>query len=581
MKRFGILILTAICLFAPNAPTSSASLRLKVPPVRIVSFSPALTDILFDMGLGEYVVGVTRICRLPEGVERPRLGDALTINTELILSARPDVILAQTGADKFKGVRDISPDVKVESFQLETLSDISAAIERIGVIVGQPDLAKQHNADFAAKLESVRRRISGRTKPRVIFVMGTDRPTVAGGDNFIADLIDVAGGVNAGADIPGKTRWRRTHIDAIAKVAPDVIICQIFDKGQSDNARRYWLQWKDLPAAASGRVYVVTDPHWSIPSMRLADLASDLAYIIHQKPSAEAPPAMSLWLAWLYRLLAAAIVGAALAVGGAALQGLLRNPLAEPYILGVSSGAGVGVLLGMAISAWYAVPSWASAPVLAFAGAMITCAAVYFIAQRRGRLDPYSLILSGVIVNTFNAAIMLTIYLYVDPHRIADFAHWAMGRLPDSIDVTSLWVCGGCVLGGWVVLVINGSAFNVLGLGEAVASSSGVAVGRLRIVTFLCVGLMTAAAVSLAGPIGFLGLIVPHLCRMILGPEHRRLLVVSGLAGAVFLIAAEILCRHAGPWIGVSLIPVGIITALAGGPFFIFLLRRRFREESA
>jgi iron complex transport system permease protein len=255
--------------------------------------------------------------------------------------------------------------------------------------------------------------------------------------------------------------------------------------------------------------------------------------------------------------------------------------LAEPYILGVSSGAGVGVLLGLAISAWYAVPSWASAPVLAFAGAMITCAAVYFIAQRRGRLDPYSLILSGVIVNTFNAAIMLTIYLYIDPHRIADFAHWSMGRLPDSIDTLSLSVCGACVLAGWVVLVIHASAFNVLGLGETVASSSGVAVGRLRIVTFLCVGLMTAAAVSLAGPIGFLGLIVPHLCRMILGPEHRRLLVVSGLAGAVFLVAAEILCRHAGPWIGVSLIPVGIITALAGGPFFIFLLRRRFREASA
>ncbi len=571
MKRSVIFILTAICLLAGAS--------VGAPP-RIVSFSPALTEIVFDMGLGEYVVGVTRLCRLPEGVDRPRLGDAFTINTEMILSVRPDVILTQSGAEKFKGICDINPAVRVESFQLETLDDISAAIERIGEIVGRSDLAKKRNTDFTAKLESIRRRVSGQTKPRVLFVMGTDRPTVAGGDNFIADLIDVTGGVNAGTDIPGKTHWRRTHIDAIAKAAPDVIICQVFDKGQADSARKYWLGWKDLPAAESGRVYVVTDPHWSIPSMRLADLASDLSYIIHQKPVSASFPTVSLWMAWLYRLLAAAIVGAALAVGGAALQGLLRNPLAEPYILGISSGAGVGVLLGMAISAWYAVPSWASATVLAFAGAMITCAVVYSIAQRRGRLDPYSLILSGVIVNTFNAAIMLTIYLYVDPHRIADFAHWSMGRLPDSIDTLSLAVCGACVLAGWIVLVIHASAFNVLGLGETVASSSGVAVGRLRIVTFLCVGLMTAAAVSLAGPIGFLGLIVPHLCRMILGPEHRRLLLVSGLAGAVFLVAAEILCRHAGPWIGVSLIPVGIITALAGGPFFIFLLRRRFREAS-
>ncbi|MDY7009518.1 MAG: iron chelate uptake ABC transporter family permease subunit [Planctomycetota bacterium] len=577
MKRSVVLILTSICLFAAGATGNSNS---ELPHQRIVSFSPALTKIVFEMGLGDYVVGVTRLCRLPEGVSRPRLGDAFTINTEVVLSVRPDVILTQTAAEKFQAVRDINPSVRIESFQLETLSDISTAVERIGRITGRSDLAKRQSAAFSAKLESVRRRVADMPRPRVIFVMGTDRPTVAGADNFIADLIDVSGGVNAGAYVPGQTRWRRTHIDAIARAKPDVIVCQVFDTAQAENARQYWLGWKDLPAAAAGRVYVVTDPCWSIPSTHLADLASDLAYILRQDVTSVSQPEMSLWLAWLHRLLAAAIVGAALAVGGAALQGLLRNPLAEPYILGVSSGAGVGVLLGMAASAWYAIPGWASTPVLAFAGAMITCAAVYAIAQRQGRLDPYSLILSGVIINTFNAAIMLTIYLYVDPHRIADFAHWAMGRLPDSIDVLSLSVCGALTLTGWIVLLINGSAFNVLGLGEAVAGSSGVAVNRLRIVTFLCVGLMTAAAVSLAGPIGFLGLIIPHLCRMVLGPEHRRLFITSGLAGAVFLMAAEILCRYAGPWIGVSLIPVGIITALSGGPFFIFLLRRRFQAES-
>lgn len=578
MKRSAVLILTSICLFAAGAMGDS---NAKPPCRRIVSFSPALTAILFDMGLGDCVVGVTRFCRLPEGVSRPRLGDTFTIDAEAILAVQPDIILTQTAVKKFQGIRDIDPAVKIESFRLETLSDISAAVEHIGEITGRRDLAKGQIAAFSAKLESVRRRVAGQPRQRVLFVMGTDRPTVAGSDNFIADLIGQAGGINAGAEIPGHSRWRRTHIDAIARVKPDVIICQVLDAAAAERARLYWLGWQDLPAAVSGRIYVVTDPRWSIPSTYMAELASDMAYIIHQEASPASLPTMSLWLAWLYRLLAAAIVGSALAVGGAALQGLMRNPLAEPYILGVSSGAGVGVLLGMAISAWYAIPGWASTPVLAFAGAMITCAVVYAIAQRQGRLDPYSLILSGVIINTFNAAIMLTIYLYVDPHRIADFAHWAMGRLPDSIDVISLSVCGALTLAGWVVLLINGAAFNVLGLGEAVARSSGVAVNRLRIVTFLCVGLMTAAAVSLAGPIGFLGLIVPHLCRMVLGPEHRRLFIASGLAGGVFLMAAEILCRYAGPLIGVSLIPVGIITALSGGPFFIFLLRRRFREEPA
>jgi iron complex transport system permease protein len=287
------------------------------------------------------------------------------------------------------------------------------------------------------------------------------------------------------------------------------------------------------------------------------------------------------WLSRVFRLLAAAAVGAALAAAGAALQGLLRNPLAEPYVLGISSGAGVGVLLGLALTGWWAVPVWASTPVLAFGGAILTCAVVYAIAQRRGRLDPYSLILSGVIVNSFNGAIMLTIYLYVDRYRIADFAYWAMGQLPDATDGLLLGVCGACVLAGWLVLLGRAAAFNVLGLGDEVAASSGVAVHRLRLVTFAAVGLMTAAAVALAGPIGFLGLVVPHICRLILGPDHRRAILASGFAGAIFLMAAETLCRTIGPWIGVSRVPVGILTALGGGPFFIYLLRRRFREVPA
>lgn len=295
-------------------------------------------------------------------------------------------------------------------------------------------------------------------------------------------------------------------------------------------------------------------------------------------------PAELTWQVWLsrvVRMVVAAAVGAGLAAAGMALQGLLRNPLADPYVLGISSGAGVGVLMGLALAGWYAWPAWASTPVLAFAGAAVTCLAVYLVAQRRGRLDPYSLILAGVIVNSFNGAVMLTIYLYVDRYRIADFAYWAMGQLPDATDLYLLAVCGACVLAGWLALLLCGSALNVLGLGDEVAASSGVAVGRLRIGTFTAAGLMTAAAVALAGPVAFLGLIVPHIVRMAAGPDHRLGLLASGLVGAIFLMAAETLCRSAGPLVGVSRIPVGILTALAGGPFFLWLLRRRFREAPA
>lgn len=287
------------------------------------------------------------------------------------------------------------------------------------------------------------------------------------------------------------------------------------------------------------------------------------------------------WRMRLLRLAAAAVVGAALAVGGAALQGLLKNPLAEPYILGISSGAGVGVLLGLAAGAAWGGLTWATTPVLALAGALLACAVVYGIAQRRGRLNPYSLILAGVIVNAFNGAVMLSIYLFVDPYRIADFARWAMGNIRYDTGLALLVVCAACVLAGWFVLFLRAGALNTLGLGDEVAATTGVAVNRLRIETFVLVGLMTASAVALAGPVGFLGLIVPHICRMAVGPDHRRLVILAGFAGAVFLMIVDTLCRTVGPAMGVGTVPVGIITALLGGPFFIWLLRRRFGETPA
>jgi iron complex transport system substrate-binding protein len=250
------------------------------PAPRVVSFSPALTEILFDMGLGEHVVGVTRFCKLPAGVQRPRVGDAVP-NTEAVLAVWPSVIFTQSSPAKFQGVRDLDPDVRVVQVQLEALNDLPAAMDRIGEVLDRADLAAKHKAAFAAKLDAVRRRVAGRPRPRVLFVMGTDRPVASGPGTFVSDLIELAGGVNAGADIPGQVRWRPTHIEAVLKAAPDVLICQVSSAEQADAARGYWLKWRDLPAARAGRVYVVTDVHWSIPSTRLADLAPKLAEMIH------------------------------------------------------------------------------------------------------------------------------------------------------------------------------------------------------------------------------------------------------------------------------------------------------------
>ena len=284
------------------------------------------------------------------------------------------------------------------------------------------------------------------------------------------------------------------------------------------------------------------------------------------------------WMYRAFRLMAVAVVGAGLAAGGTALQGLLRNPLAEPYILGISSGAGVGVLAGKVLIGSLAL----STPILALAGALVTCGVVYGIAQRRGRLHPFVLLLSGVIVNVFNGAIMFTLLLLADRDVMLDFVYWSMGQVPEEayFRYGLLGFCACFVAGGWAILLLRSAAMNTMSLGDEVARSSGVPVHWLRIETFIVVGLMTAAAVCLAGPIGFVGLIVPHICRLILGPDHRRLVVFSAFGGAMFLMIASTFCNTAGPALGVGKIPIGVVTALAGGPFFIWLLRRGFRRTS-
>ncbi len=290
------------------------------------------------------------------------------------------------------------------------------------------------------------------------------------------------------------------------------------------------------------------------------------------------------WWAHIKHLVAAAAVGMALATAGLALQGLLRNPLAEPYILGISSGAGVGVLLGLALATKMILPALLSTPVLALTGALATSAVVYGIAQRRGRLDPYVLLLSGVIVNAFNGAVMLAIYLLVPPQVIANFTIWAMGGVSEQVYMTSpsmLTLCIAAVLAGCGLLLARGGALNALGLGDEVAQSAGVHVHYLRVEVFVVVSLVTAASVALAGPIGFVGLIVPHICRSLFGPDHRRLALVSAFGGAIFLMIGETLCSLMGEHLmlgehmRLGKVPVGILTALCGGPFFIFLLRRR------
>jgi iron complex transport system substrate-binding protein len=244
-----------------------------------VSFSPALTDLLYDLGLGEHVVGVTRYCNPPDD-EPPRVvGDRDRIQAETVLAVEPDVLLVQSNPDEFAAVKALDPSIRIEHFKIETLADVAAAVGRIGEIVGARQTAELHRRQFLDKLKTVRERVEGLERPRVLFVMGTAQPSTGGRETFLGEMIELAGGVNA-ASARGYHGWKRLNRENILAMTPEVLICMTTPE-QVDAAREYWQTLGDLPAVRQGRVHIVTDPRWTIPSLRSASYAKKLAEKIH------------------------------------------------------------------------------------------------------------------------------------------------------------------------------------------------------------------------------------------------------------------------------------------------------------
>lgn len=268
------------------------------------------------------------------------------------------------------------------------------------------------------------------------------------------------------------------------------------------------------------------------------------------------------------RVLLAAMVGAALAASGVIFQALLRNPLADPYILGVSSGAGLGAMLAVIGGLGWTL--WGRSPiaVFAFLGALGTVWLVWALGRITGKYQVTGLLLAGVVVNAFfSAMIMFLISIAKSQHLYATL-FWLMGNMTEE-DWFVLWVGGGCILAGIVALFFLGPQLNIISVGRQDARSVGVRVERVELAAFAVSAFITAVAVSLSGLIGFVGLIVPHAVRLVFGPDHRQLVPLSSLAGAVFLVVADTVARMV---VAPAQLPVGVVTAMIGGPFFLFLL---------
>lgn len=261
--------------------------RPDAPSPRTVSFSPALTAMLFEMGLEDHIVGVTTYCTVPEGMDIPIVGSQLNIRAEPIVAVEPDVLLTQTKPERFETVRKLKGDIRIEHFRIETLTDIGETMVRIAAILGRPEKGLKAREQFLARLDEVRRRVASRPRPRVIFVMGHRDPATAGQATFMNELIEVAGGVNAAAE--KYTGWKSIGIESILKLAPDVIVCES-KTPVADEARRYW---EELTSSSGRtvRVYVVTDLRWTIPTARMADpIASRMADFIHPETRREIEP---------------------------------------------------------------------------------------------------------------------------------------------------------------------------------------------------------------------------------------------------------------------------------------------------
>ena len=299
------------------------------------------------------------------------------------------------------------------------------------------------------------------------------------------------------------------------------------------------------------------------------------------------PDAAILFGLRLPRALLAALVGCALASAGTALQALLRNPLAEPFVLGVSGGAALGGSLvlvaaaGLGHLAGGAGAVLSSAPPVALgavAGAMLSTLLVFALGRIGNRLVPEAALLVGIVFNSFAAGVITLLKLLVPPEQGSRLLYWLMGAV--GYESTGTLAAGAVLVALSVgALILSSAQLNLLTLGDEEAAALGLDVRRARAGVFFAASAATGAAVALAGMVGFVGLIVPHVVRRVVGPDHRVLVPASALFGAAFLVLADALARLLFLALGTAP-PVGAVTAFLGGPFFLWLLRRTARPEA-
>lgn len=331
--------------------------------------------------------------------------------------------------------------------------------------------------------------------------------------------------------------------------------------------RRYWLLLAALTAAlVASLVLGISIGTVTLPLSEVWGVIGHHGGVVPDPPTAVRDQIV--WDFRTPRVLLAAVVGAALSVTGACLQVLARNALADPYVLGVSSGASFGAVL--VLSTGSGVFAGLDRTGAAFVGAILTLVVVFVLAQRGGRVGPARLVLAGVAVSYLVTAGTSFVQLSSRPSELRGLMFWILGSLA-AASWSDLGVPTAAIVLTTAWLLARARALNVMAAGDDAAATLGVDVHRFRIELLVISSVLTACAVSVAGGIGFVGLMVPHACRFVVGPDHRRLLPVALVGGATFMVLVDLLARVVDR---PNELPVGMFTALLGAPFFLVLLRR-------
>lgn len=282
-----------------------------------------------------------------------------------------------------------------------------------------------------------------------------------------------------------------------------------------------------------------------------------------------------IWDIRLPRVLTGALVGAALAVSGAIMQGLFRNPLADPGLVGVSAGAGFGAVVAIVLGS--AMPLWLQAltgaylvPLSAFLGGWVTTLVLYRVATRQGRTSVATMLLAGIALGALTGALTGVLVYYATDDELRDLTFWGLGSVAGA-NWQKFWSAAPLILACLLVAPFMARSLNALALGEAAAGHMGIRVQVMKRIAILTVACSVGASVAITGGIGFVGIVVPHLLRLVQGPDHRGLLINSALLGAIMLLLADALSRTV---IAPAELPIGIVTAVIGGPFFLYVLMR-------